>query len=135
MPATITFREFVDTLEAVTVDGVDRHFTQGPPASLQGILPAKWLMNIRATESGLVFGEHGGRQTISGDIVIAVGPTVQNTQGVNFDKAVDIMDNLMTALRAMGLCDIKSRWSINTRLTVFTVAEFDYWAIVCTIES
>jgi hypothetical protein len=135
MPIRQTFRDFVDTLEAVTVTGVTRHYTQGVPASLTDAdLPAKWVQFPRGTEGALVFGEHGGRQTLSCDIVIAVVSTAQSIQGENFDLTVDLMDNLMTALLAMGLCDFKSRWSSNIRQTVVQVAGFDYWAIVCTVE-
>jgi len=134
MAVTITFREFVDTLEAVTVTGVERHFTQGPPTDLStAMLPAKWIMNLQDTEGPVVFGEQGGMQSsISADIYIAVGPTVQNTQGANFDNAVDLMDNLKTALRAEGLCSYKSKLTFNTRLTVMAVAGIDYWMIICT---
>ena len=134
MAVTITFREFVDTLEAVTVTGVERHFTQGPPTDLStAMLPAKWIMNLQDTEGPVVFGEQGGRQSsISADIYIAVGPTVQNTQGANFDNAVDLMDNLKTALRAEGLCSYKSKLTFNTRLTVMAVAGIYYCMIICT---
>ena len=55
MPVRQTFRSFVDTLEAITVTGVERHFTQGPPGSLQdAMLPAKWVQLPRATEGALV---------------------------------------------------------------------------------
>ena len=137
MAPLITFRDFVDTLEAVTVTGVERHFTRGPPAKLEdAMLPAKWIMNLRDTEEPLVFGEQGGNQTaMSADIYIAVGPTVQNTQGANFDNAVDLMDNLKTALRAEGLCSYKSKLTFNTRLTVVAVAGIDYWTIICTVSS
>jgi hypothetical protein len=137
MPLTITFRNFVDTLEAVSVTGVERHFTQGPPESLAtAMLPAKWLHNIRGSEGSIVFGEQGGRQgSMSAEIWIAVGPTVQNTQGANFDNSIDLMDNLVTALRAMGLCDLRSKWNIDIVLTVRAVGETNYWTIICTISS
>ena len=136
MPLTTTFRTFVDTLEAVDVEGVSRHYSQGPPASLTTAdCPAKFLHKIRGGDSALVFGEQGGRQgAMSGEIWIAVGPTVQNQQGVNFDKSVDLMDNLVTALRAMGLCAVRSKWNIDIILTVRAVAEFEYWAIICTVS-
>lgn len=136
MALTITFRSFVDTLEAVTVTGVERHFTQGPPTDLStAMLPAKWLHNIQGGEGPLVFGEQGGRQgSMSAEIWIAVGPTVQNTQGANFDNSVDLMDNLVTALRAMGLCDIRSKWNINIILTVRAIAGIEYWTIICTVS-
>ena len=135
MPVRQTFRAFVDTLEAVTVTGVNTHFTQGPPASLTDAhLPAKWVMLPRATESAVVFGEQGGVQTMSADIVIAVVANVQNIQGENFDLTINLMDNLMTALSAMGLCGVRSKWRVNIRQTTVTVAGFDGWGIVCTVE-
>jgi hypothetical protein len=130
-----TYRSFVDTLEAVAVTGVVHTFDRGPPASLADAqLPAMWLQEIGGTEGALAFGELGGQQTLRATIVIAVKPTVQNTQGANFDNTIDMMDNLMAALMAMGLCDLKSRWTINIRETVIPVAEVEYWAVVCTVE-
>jgi hypothetical protein len=136
MAPIITFREFVDVLEAVTVTGVTRLETRGPPEALStAMLPVKWVMLPRATEGALVLGEHGGQQTMSCDIYIAVVPTVQNLQGANYDNTVDLMDNLMTALRAMGLCTIRSRWTADIRQTVVSVGQTEYWAIVCTISN
>jgi hypothetical protein len=100
------------------------------------MLPAKWVQLPRGEEGPIVFGEQGGGgQTISCDIVIAVVPTVQNIQGANFDNTVDLMDNLMAALRAEGLCTYRSKWNASIRQTVVTVAGFDYWAIVCTVSN
>jgi hypothetical protein len=137
MPLTTTFREFVDMLEAITVTGVLRHFTRGPPESLATAkLPAKWVMNLQDTEGAIVFGEQGGGQSsISADVYIAVGPTVQNTQGANFDNAVDLMDAYKTAIRAAGLCAAKSKLTFNTRLTVVAVAGIDYWMIISTVSA
>ena len=137
MPTSITFREFVDALEAITVAGVERHFTRGPPTKLdQPMLPAKWVMNLQDTEAPLAFGNQGGNQTrISADIYIAVGPTVQNTQGANFDNAVDLMDALKTAIRAEGVCDYTRKLNFNTRLTVVAVAGIDYWMIICSVST
>jgi hypothetical protein len=131
----ITFRSFVDALEAIAVTGVTRNETRGPPASLTDAqLPVLWVQFPRGTEGPLVFGEHGGQQTMSCDVVIAVVPTVQNVQGANFDNTIDLMDNLMAGLRAIGACTLNSRWSANIRQTIVTVAGIDYWAIVCTVE-
>jgi hypothetical protein len=41
----------------------------------------------------------------------------------------------MTALRAIGVCTIKSRWTADIPMTIITVAGIDYWAIVCTISN
>jgi hypothetical protein len=136
MPLTITFREFVDALEAITVTGVTHYFERGPPSSLTDAqLPAKWVMNVQGTEGSIVFGEQGGLQTLGAEIWIAVVPTVQNTQGANFDNAVDLMDNLLTAIRAEGLCTYKTKLTANIVLTVRAVAGTDYWTIICTVSN
>ena len=136
MPVTQTIQSFVNTLEDITVEGVVRHYKQGPPQSLTDAdLPAKFIHLPRSTESALVFGEHGGVQSLGAEIWIPVVATVQSLQGENFDLSVRLMDNLVTALRAMGLCGLRSKWRISVVLTVRAIAEIDYWTTICTVES
>ena len=132
--ASTTYRAFVDNIEALVVTGVNRRYTQGPPSSEAADRPFQYVRFPRGTEGPLVFGESGGPPTMVAELVICVEAVEQNTQGANFDAAMDMMDNVGTAIRAAGNCwpgKSKPTWEI--RLAIDTVAGFDYWAVIATI--
>lgn len=133
-----TFRSFVDALEALTITGVTKTFTKGPPKSLNAAsLPAHWVQLPRGEEGATVFGEfRGAFPTFIADVVIAVN-AVGLGEGPynNFDDTVDMMDNLAAALGGVLACDVitKSKHSWVIRQTVVIVAGNEYWAVVATV--
>ena len=130
-----TYRAFVDALEALTVTGVTRQFTQGPPSGATGVgdCPAQYVRAPSGNERPLVFGEQGGWATMTAEVVILVEPVGQNRQPDNFDNTVDMMDALTTALQGAS-CITKSKINWSIRQTIDTVAGMDYWAVVATVE-
>jgi len=135
--ATTTLRTFVDNIEALSVTGVTTDFTQGPPTKLETAqLPAKWVDRVGGNEAPLVFGGTAGNSTLYGTLYIAVGPVAQSTQGSNFDLAVDIYDNLMTALRAVTTRCWPGGYkaTFQPRVTNIAVGEVMYWAVVMDIS-
>lgn len=134
MPST-TYRQFVDAFEALVIDGVTKQFEQGRPDSLNhSDLPAQWVQFPRGTEGfPTVFSGMGGWPTMVLDLVIAVEAVGQNTGMENFDNAVDMMDNITSALQSKdcGVPKSKITWSII--LTVRAVAGVNYWAVVTTV--
>ena len=134
MPLT-TFRSFVDLLEAMTVTGVSRNYTKGPPLGATGVAdcPAKFIRYPSADEDRTTFGTQGGWPAFRTDVVIVVEPTGQNTAPANFDATVDMMDNLSEALRALT-CIVKSKMRWNIRQTMEEVAGMQYWAVVASVE-
>ena len=130
-----TYRAFVDGLEAISVTGVVRSYTQGPPSGAAGVTdcPAQYVRAPAGDESPVVFGSQGGFPTMTAELVILVEPVGQNRQPENFDDTVDMMDALTTALQAADcVTKAKLRWSI--RQTIDTVAGLDYWAVVASVE-
>lgn len=134
MPLT-KFRAFVDALEAMTVTGVSRNYTQGPPlgAPVDADCPALFVRYPEADEDRTTFGTHGGWPTFRTDVVIVVEPTGQNTAPANFDATVDMMDNLSAALRDLQ-CIVKSKMRWHIKQTMELVAGQEYWAVVASVE-
>ena len=130
-----TYRAFVDGLEAISVTGVVRSYTQGPPSGSTGVgdCPAMYVNKPGGDERSIVFGSHGGQGTKRAEIVILVEPVAQNRQPENFDNTVDMMDNLSTALQNAS-CLTKSKLSWSMDQTTREGAGLAYWAVVATVE-
>jgi hypothetical protein len=123
-----TYTAFVTALEALTVTGVTRKFTQGQPNSLNTAdLPAQWVdlprgESVPATCAGDM------TRTLTADLLVALEPVGQNTRPTNFDACVTMLDSLHTALDAADLgTDATPSWT--SRLVFVTVNTIDYWAV------
>ena len=130
-----TYRSFVDALEALSVTGVERQYTQGPPLGASGVTdcPAQYVRYPSASEAVTTFGAHGGWPTLRAELVILIEPVGQKDAYNNFDDTVDMMDNLTSALQgASCICKSKMWWAM--RQTIDTVAGQQYWAVVATVE-
>lgn len=131
-----TYRQFVDRLEALVITGVIKRLKTGRPDSLNtDDLPAQWVQFPRSADGRpTTFSGNGGWPTMRAELVIAVEAVGQNTGQVNFDAAVDMMDNVTAVLVAndCGITTAKITWTII--LTVRAVAGVDYWVVATTIE-
>ena len=134
MPAT-TYSNFVDALEALVITGVERRYTQGPPVGAPATTdcPAQYVRLPSGEDISVVFGERFGWPTLRAELVVLVEPVGQEQHHVNFDATVDMIDAVMTALRATS-CLGKSLPSCTIRQTIDTVAGQDYWAVVVAVE-
>ena len=133
--APTTYRSFVDALEALTIAGVSRQYTQGPPIGAPGVAdcPFQYVRYPGSDEIPIVFDEQGGWPTLRAELVIGVEPVGQDTAFANFDATVDMMDAVATALRAATCITLSHlRWSL--RQIIDTVAGQQYWAIVAAVE-
>ena len=130
-----TYRSFVDALEAVSVTGVTRRYTQGPPTGAPAVTdcPAQYVRAPEGDEAVLAFGNQGGWTTLRAELVILLGPAAASRTPENFDATVTMMDNLTTALVATT-CITKSKLTWSIRQAIDTVAGEDYWAIVAGVE-
>jgi len=131
-----TYRAFVDALEALSITGVSRTYTQGPPLGAPGVgdCPFQYVRYPGSdSETAIVFGEQGGRYHLRAELVVGVEPVGQNTAFENFDDTVDLMDAVQTALQgASCITDSKLNWSL--RQVIDTVAGQQYWAVLAVVE-
>jgi hypothetical protein len=126
-----TFATLINTLEALSVAGVNRRFTQGPPGSLKASeLPAQWVTMPTGERPATAKNVNWSRKTA--DLVIAVEPFSLGTQPQNFEGMVRMMDAAETALRTVSLGLTQPTWTI--RAPVVAVGEHDYWGVVVTVE-
>jgi hypothetical protein len=134
--AVTTYRSFVDALEALSITGVNRQYTQGPPIGAPGVAdcPFQYVRYPRTDEEfAIVFGEQGGWADLQAELVIGVEPVGQNVAPENFDDTVDMMDNVAAALRG-STCLTKSKLRWGLRQAIDTVAGQEYWAVIATVR-
>ena len=133
--AVTTYRSFVDALEALTITGVSKQYTQGPPVGSPTTddCPAQFVRYPGSDEHAIVFGEQLGWPTLRADLVVLVEPVGQNLGGENFDATVDMMDAVAIALRGAP-CITKSHLRVSMRQTIEEVAGQAYWAVVANVE-
>jgi hypothetical protein len=131
----ITMRTFVDELEAMTVTGVNRNYTSGPPdgSPPTADIPCKYIWGGETEDTSLVFGEQGGNGTLSAQLVILVNPVNQKTGPENYDASVDMVDNLKTAIRAMACTLGRLDWRANI-IVDFGPGSEKYWKVIAEIN-
>lgn len=125
-----TYAAFMSSLTGMTVTGVVRRYTAPPMALNTADLPASFPMLPAGDDTVLVFNATGGQQiTFTCDLIFAYEPVAQNTTVANYSGLLTLMDNIVTASRALsrptdGPC------TYTLRMGVVTVASIDYWAII-----
>ena len=139
--AAITYRTFIDGLEALTVAGITKRYTQGPPPVLQTAnLPAQWVRTpgrvaAATTEIGLAFTGAGLDVKFRADLVVAVEATGQSLQFANFDAMVTMVDSVAAALRSDAahiLATGSPTWEIGYE--IMAVGDILYHAVVAAVE-
>ena len=123
-----TYVAFVNALEAVSITGVTRQFTQGQPNSLNTAdLPAQWV-DLPRGESVPATCIGDMTRTLTADLIVAIEPVGQNQKPTNFDAVVTMLDSIHTALDAATLGTMAHPgW--NSKLVILTVNTIDYWGV------
>ena len=131
-----TYRAWIDFLETLAPTGVVKFFTAGPPASLNTAdLPAQWLELPHGENRPACAGAEGGDRTLYADHIVAFEPVAQNTQAVNFDACVTMLDSVDSALAGVvSTSPLLGPMTWRSRLAIVTVANVAYWSIVTSIE-
>lgn len=127
-----TYTTFAAALAALSVTGVTRKLTAPPTSIATADLPAMWPGLPRGEEPSMTFKTAGGWPTLICDLIVAIEPVGQNTQGANYTATLAIMDALSTALRASSIGRASLTWTINANVQVI-VSDTTYWAVVCTV--
>jgi hypothetical protein len=135
--AITTLAGFIDALEALSVTGVNKNFTNGPPRTLSTAqIPALWVELPESDDAILTFQAQGGWPSLRATMVIAAEPVAQSLQEVNFALCVTLLDNLATALRAASpgtFCKSGlKKWEMKQGFR--EIAGVGYWVITCTVE-
>lgn len=129
-----TFAAWLNSLEGLTIAGVTRCYTAGPPASLTTAdLPAQWLELPHGETRPACAGAEGGDRTLYTDLVIALEPVGQNTQAANFDATVAMLDSIETGLKALTSV-LLGPMTWRSRLAIVTVSGNTYWAVITEVE-
>lgn len=125
-----TYVAFVNALEALSLTGVKRSYTHGPPASIN-VLPASWVQFPSGEEPMVARGVNW--PLMRAELVVAYEAVVQGRQPDNFDGSVAMMDTIVAAIRAMSLGRRQPTFAI--RVGIVSVGDNDYWAVITTVES
>jgi len=129
--ATTTFRVFVDGLEALTISGVDKMHTSGPPRSVT-VLPCAFVQFPRGESSTVHKGRDAHWPTLRSDLVVLVEAIPQKTQGINFDATVTMMDSVKTALDGFSKGKTACRWKMDA--AAVTIGKTEFWAVIAEVE-
>ena len=128
-----TYANLVAALEAMSVTGVVRTYTQGPPQSISTAdLPAMFVSIPVGGEEPLL-AKSATWATLRADVVMVYEPMNQNTPGANFDGTITAMDNLVTALRSLSIGQRAPSWQMQVQPV--SIGQVDYWAIIATVET
>lgn len=130
--APTTYAAFSAALAGLTVSGVTRKFTEPPASVTTADLPALWPRALTGNEPMMTFGNPGGWPVLTGELVIALEPFGQNTQGANYAAVVAMLDNLTSTLRSNFIGRGPNIFSL--REDIVQVADAAYWAVIATIE-
>lgn len=77
------------------------------------------------------FSGGSGLSAATCEIVIAVNPMLQDTAGVNFEDALELMDALETALKTSDIG--VDRWEMQVEQDV--IGSTPYWILTATVEA
>jgi len=134
--AITTMRSFVDAVEAISITGVVRQYTQGPPTSTNDMdVPCTFVKLPNESEGPVVYQNQGLWPQMRCTLVVIVEAVAQNYQWVNFDACVDMMDNVSAAMRGLSCgTPAKSHTTWSIRQGIETVAGVEYWALFVDVE-
>lgn len=134
-----TFNSVQATLGGLTVTDVTTVLTYPPDQVNVADMP---IMFPQVPEGEAAIGSFSGgsdldRMTM--ELIVVIGPSRQNTAQANFNKTVDIMDNLNTVLKTEQAANQEiDGWSWGQRMLTYQSADglksTDYYAIVATVR-
>jgi hypothetical protein len=134
--AFTTFAAFVAGLTGLTVSGVRRKYGAPPDQPLKTAeLPA--LYPSLPTGQGVLATLAGNVEltNVVCDLNIAIQPTTQRTNAVNFAAALTMMDALNDALETQTLALGLDSWSLRVEEVWYEGAESGMWLVVATVRA
>jgi len=129
-----TFALWINSLEALSIAGVVKRYTSGPPLSVNTAdLPCSYVTLPRGEQAAVATGP-AFQRTLRADLVVLLEPVGQNVQPANFDATTAMLDNVTAALEdleADSLLDGPMTFAAS--LAIVEVAKNAYWSVVCSI--
>jgi hypothetical protein len=133
---TITgYKDFVETLAAVSVTGVRTQLVAPPQSVGASDLPVSFVQLPSGAEGPTTFQTHGMWPTLRADLVVLYLPVSHNQQQPNYADTLELMDNVSTALRGIAPNALsRGPLSWDIRLINVDVGGAVYWAVVASVE-
>jgi len=135
-----TYTSFITNLANLTVTDVTRKLTLNntPPASVDTAdLPLQFVLPLGGTDNAAITFAGGDWPEHRATLVILINPVAQDTPAANYADAVDMVDNLNSALlaahKANTICDEGISWVI--RVVSRDIAGIMYWAVDAEVVS
>ena len=127
-----TYSQFLSALAALPVEGVNRRY-QTPPLSLnRADLPAQWVQ-AGDGESAAITLDGGQWPLFRAQLIIAVEALAQSVLFDSYGQAIEMMDNVHTALTQARLAKSRTVWHIS--LSSLSVADVEYLAVIAAVEA
>lgn len=128
----MTFVEFVQAIQSLTVAGVARHYEEPPESLSTADLPASFPMMPRGGRERAVTTCTANDKTRSIDFIVVIEAIGQGTQASRYDQIAALADATEAAIDAADL-GIFPTYTINTGIV--DVAGGSYLAITAAIET
>jgi hypothetical protein len=121
---------WIAEIQAMTVTGVTRRYTE-PPLSLNTAdLPASWPQPFGVEMTNIISSCSDLNKTRTCTYYIALEPTPQSTQAANYAAVIAMVDNLETAIAGI---DVMEFVTYTIRSIIVQVGGTDYWALEATL--
>lgn len=129
----MTYAFFVAGLRALTVTGVRRVYDAPPSQLSTAQLPAMYPRLPEGNTSIATLGEALDLFSCAGELVIVVAPLSQDSNKVNMNDAISLMDALHTTLASAADDNQYDKWTIRIENDV--IGDTPYWLIVARVEA
>ena len=133
MAATPTNVQFLAALNAMSITGVVKSYSQPPLSLSTGDLPAGFPMVLSSGQGELLSTCIELSKTRSAGYAICIEPIGQGTQVLNYARLAPLLDAFETALDGLTIANFIEYNLITT--TEFQVAGNNYWTIVAEINA
>lgn len=133
MPSLPSNESFRDTMQAMTVDGVERHYDYPPPSINPGDLPAAFCLPPGANLGERVVSCINENITRSMGYVICLEAVALDNAEQNYDLIAPAMDNLEDALVTAFPSTVVNYYDYDMDTGTYNVGGHDYWSIIATV--
>jgi hypothetical protein len=128
-----TYTQLVNTLRNVTIDGVNRKYDSPPKKINNADLPVQFPTLPTSDEGPITFSGVGLELPVMRcGLYVVFEAASQNLNEINFDKTIEMMDNVAAAMRSSQMGRGR-KWSLQTVLLAW--GNVNYWAVLVEVEA